>query len=145
MGKGIHAVIKLLCHGICLLLLVSNGLSESPLTVTSPDGNLSVTFEVKSNPQPYLPGQRAYSRAGRDLGLRDVQTVSQEWPLWNAGLHPMHIAVVLCTIVTNRHRREAAAAETAWGTLRIRIRGQCLPQLRFTGWGPCNGEGFRGS
>ena len=62
MGKGIHAVIKLLCHGICMLLLVSNGLAESPLTVTSPDGNLSVTFEVKANLQPYLPGQRAYYR-----------------------------------------------------------------------------------
>jgi len=63
MGKKIHAVIKLLLSpGICLLLLVSNGLAASPLSVTSPDGNLSVTFEVKSNPQPYLPGERAYYR-----------------------------------------------------------------------------------
>ncbi|HEX5411792.1 MAG TPA: glycoside hydrolase family 97 protein [Terriglobia bacterium] len=60
MGKGIHAVIKLLCPWICLLLFISNGLAASPLTLASPDGNLSVTFEVKPNPQPYLPGQRAY-------------------------------------------------------------------------------------
>jgi alpha-glucosidase len=31
-----------------------------PLELKSPDGNLSVTFELKENPQPYLPGERAY-------------------------------------------------------------------------------------
>ena len=31
-----------------------------PLTATSPDGNLSVAFELKTNPQPYLSGERAY-------------------------------------------------------------------------------------
>ena len=31
-----------------------------PLELKSPDGNLSVTFELKENPQPYLPGMRAY-------------------------------------------------------------------------------------
>lgn len=73
MGKGIHTVIKLLCPGICLLLFASNGLPASPLTVTSPDGNLSVTFEIKSNPQPYLPGQRAYYRVSykRNVVLND--------------------------------------------------------------------------
>ncbi len=35
--------------------------SES-LTLNSPDGNLSIVFEVKSNPQPYLPGERACYR-----------------------------------------------------------------------------------
>ena len=33
-----------------------------PQTVVSPDGNLRVTFELKSNPQPYFPGERAYYR-----------------------------------------------------------------------------------
>ncbi|MGD0922163.1 MAG: glycoside hydrolase family 97 N-terminal domain-containing protein, partial [Terriglobia bacterium] len=28
----------------------------------TPDGNVSVTFELKSKPQPYLPGERAYYR-----------------------------------------------------------------------------------
>ena len=36
--------------------------ASAPLTVTSPDGNLAVYFEVKANPQPYLPGDRAYYR-----------------------------------------------------------------------------------
>lgn len=62
MGKGIRAVVELLYPGICLLLLASNGLAASSLTVSSPDGKISVTCEVKSNPQPYLPGQRAYYR-----------------------------------------------------------------------------------
>ena len=63
MGKGIHSVRNGLCIGSCLVLLVAlNGLGASPLTVTSPGGTLSVTFELKSNPQPYLPGLRAYYR-----------------------------------------------------------------------------------
>jgi len=36
--------------------------AEEPLAVASPDGNLKVEFELKSNPQPYLPGERAYYR-----------------------------------------------------------------------------------
>ncbi|HXH50043.1 MAG TPA: glycoside hydrolase family 97 protein [Terriglobia bacterium] len=63
MGKGIHGVIKQLCLGSCLTLWVAlNGFGASPLTVTSPGGTLSVTFELKSNAQPYLPGERAYYR-----------------------------------------------------------------------------------
>jgi len=41
------------------------GLSAAPAepeTATSPDGNVRVTFELKSNPQPYLPGERPYYR-----------------------------------------------------------------------------------
>jgi alpha-glucosidase len=33
-----------------------------PLTVSSPDGNLTVSLSVKANPQPYLPGERIYYR-----------------------------------------------------------------------------------
>jgi len=32
------------------------------MTVSSPDGSISVHLEIKANPQPYLPGQRAYYR-----------------------------------------------------------------------------------
>lgn len=39
--------------------------ASAPLAVTSPDGKLTVSIEVKSNPQPYLPGKR---RAPRRLG-----------------------------------------------------------------------------
>lgn len=47
--------------------------ANAPLTVTSPDGNLSVSLELKSNPQPYLPGERLYyhiSYQGKPI-LRD--------------------------------------------------------------------------
>jgi alpha-glucosidase len=33
-----------------------------PLTISSPDGNLILSFELKANSQPYLPGERAYFR-----------------------------------------------------------------------------------
>ena len=48
------------------LLLV--GLSPSisraaePLEVSSPDGNLTISFSLKENPPPYAAGQRAYYR-----------------------------------------------------------------------------------
>ncbi len=45
------------------------GYASEPLTLTSPDGNISLFFELKSNPQPYLPGQRAYYR----VSYRGVQ------------------------------------------------------------------------
>jgi alpha-glucosidase len=35
-------------------------LAAPPLTLTSPDGALAVSFQLKSLPQPYLPGLRAY-------------------------------------------------------------------------------------
>ena len=38
------------------------GPAIQPLMVTSPDGNNSISFELKTLLQPYLPGQRAYYR-----------------------------------------------------------------------------------
>ena len=35
-------------------------LGSETLSVTSPDGSLKAEFELKANPQPYLPGVRAY-------------------------------------------------------------------------------------
>jgi len=51
-------------------------LAAGPLTVTSPDGNVSITFELKSKPQPYLPGERAYYRVSYK-----GQAVLQDSPL----------------------------------------------------------------
>jgi alpha-glucosidase len=63
MGKGIRDFMKPVCLGGCFLFFLAvNGLAAAPLSVTSPDGNLAVTFEVKANGQPYLPGERAYYR-----------------------------------------------------------------------------------
>src|SRR5271157_3793801 len=46
------------------LLLVSPSLNfgSKPLAVSSPDGDIKVEVELKANPQPYLPGERAYYR-----------------------------------------------------------------------------------
>lgn len=47
--------------------------ASQPLTATSPDGNLVITFELKAMPQPYLGGVRAYYRVsykGQEV-LRD--------------------------------------------------------------------------
>src|ERR1035441_8996106 len=38
------------------------GFASGSLTVTSPDGNIAISFELKSNLQPYLRGERAYYR-----------------------------------------------------------------------------------
>jgi alpha-glucosidase len=63
MGKGIPAFVKPIVLGACFLfILAANGFSAAPLSVTSPDGNLTVAFELKQNPEPYLPGRRAYYR-----------------------------------------------------------------------------------
>ncbi len=63
LGRGIGALVKSICLASCLFLVLAiNGLAATSLSVTSPDGNLSLTFELKSNPQPYLPGERAYYR-----------------------------------------------------------------------------------
>jgi alpha-glucosidase len=43
-------------------LASERGLVAGPLEVKSPDGKLSVAFELKTNPQPFLPGERAYYR-----------------------------------------------------------------------------------
>jgi alpha-glucosidase len=43
-------------------LASERGLAAGPFEVKSPDGRLSVAFELKTNPQPFLPGERAYYR-----------------------------------------------------------------------------------
>ena len=53
---------------VCLVALsamevaAEQGFPRQPLQVTSPDGKISVSFEMKTNPQPYLPGERPYYR-----------------------------------------------------------------------------------
>jgi alpha-glucosidase len=43
-------------------LAAANVFAREPLELKSPDGSFTVTFELKQNPQPYLPGERAYYR-----------------------------------------------------------------------------------
>jgi alpha-glucosidase len=63
MGKGIPAFVKVIVLSACFLFILgADAFSAAPLSVTSPDGNLTVTFELKQNPQPYLSGRRAYYR-----------------------------------------------------------------------------------
>ncbi|HMD85385.1 MAG TPA: glycoside hydrolase family 97 protein [Terriglobia bacterium] len=58
-----------MCQRICFAMIfalgyvwvaVMMGFASEPLTITSPDGNISISFELKADPQPYLPGERAY-------------------------------------------------------------------------------------
>ena len=44
------------------LLAVRSARAADDLTVASPDGRVVVSFALKSLPQPYLPGERAYYR-----------------------------------------------------------------------------------
>jgi hypothetical protein len=59
----------------------SKGYSSEALAVTSPDGSIPVSFQIKANPQPYLPEERAYYRVsyrGVPL-LRVLLWVSTFW------------------------------------------------------------------
>ena len=44
------------------LLVFPDGLAAEPSALSSPDGRLAITVEVKSNPQPYRLGERIYYR-----------------------------------------------------------------------------------
>ena len=44
------------------MIAPSLNFGSEPLAVTSPDGSIKVEVELKANPQPYLPGERAYYR-----------------------------------------------------------------------------------
>ena len=46
----------------CLSALSGRVEAAEPLAVSSPDGKLTISFALKANPQPYLPGLRAYYR-----------------------------------------------------------------------------------
>jgi alpha-glucosidase len=61
MRKRILADLKPICLGVCFLaVFVFQGCATKPLTLNSPNGDLTISFKIKSNPQPYLPGERAY-------------------------------------------------------------------------------------
>jgi alpha-glucosidase len=47
---------------ILMLVPTPGARAADALSVTSPNGNLVISFALKSNPQPYLPGMRAYYR-----------------------------------------------------------------------------------
>ncbi len=58
------AVLAGFLASLCLPALCAH--AADSLTVASPDGKIVVTFQLKSNPQPYLPGERAYYRVDYD-------------------------------------------------------------------------------
>ena len=62
MRTGMAAVLETFLVAGLSAISPSSSLGAEPLSVTSPDGNLKVEFELKANPQPYLPKMRAYSR-----------------------------------------------------------------------------------
>ena len=69
-------MLSIACVVLLAAIVADSVLAAEPLTVTSPDGNVSITFELKSKPQPYLPGERAYYRVSYQ-----GQVVLQDSPL----------------------------------------------------------------
>jgi alpha-glucosidase len=62
MSEKVSSVLIVLLFAGLAWAPARQAMASEPLTVTSPDGNLSVTLELKANPQPYLAGERAYYR-----------------------------------------------------------------------------------
>src|SRR5690348_12660582 len=62
MLRQISVSTTLLLLAALMLGVPTEGWVSEPLTVSSPDGNITLTFELKSKPRPYLPGERAYYR-----------------------------------------------------------------------------------
>ena len=70
----------------------ATGLASGPLAVSSPDGNIEISFQLKCNPQPYLSGERAYYRVSykgqqvlgdSPLGLdfKDAKALDQDFAI----------------------------------------------------------------
>ncbi len=58
MKKNVSAVLAIAFISFAPLAAAAS----EPLTVSSPSGDVVLTFEIKALPQPYLPGERAYYR-----------------------------------------------------------------------------------
>src|ERR1019366_8166367 len=74
-----------------------SGFASGPLTVTSPDGNIEISFQLKANSQPYLAGERAYYRVSykgqqvlgdSPLGLdfKDARPLDQDFAMVGSDL-----------------------------------------------------------
>ena len=78
-------------------IAATTGFASGPLIVTSPDGNIEVSFQLKANSQPYLSGERAYYRvsykgqqvlADSPLGLdfKDAKALDQDFAIVGSDL-----------------------------------------------------------
>jgi alpha-glucosidase len=57
--KYARVILNVAIAGLAFTWTVS-GLAKQSIELKSPDGKISVIFELKENPQPYFPGVRAY-------------------------------------------------------------------------------------
>jgi alpha-glucosidase len=62
MARGFISLIVVTTALLLSLVPVHSARAADDLTVASPDGKVAISFALKSNPQPYLPGVRAYYR-----------------------------------------------------------------------------------
>jgi alpha-glucosidase len=80
-------------------LASERGRAAGPYEVKSPDGRLSVALELKTNPQPFLPGERAYYRVSYNghpvltdspLGLdfKGAPALDRDFEIVATDLHP---------------------------------------------------------
>jgi len=82
---------------VAIWIAATTGFASGPLTVTSPDGNIEISFQLKANSQPYLSGERAYYRvsykgqqilADSPLGLdfKDAKALDQDFAIVGSDL-----------------------------------------------------------
>jgi alpha-glucosidase len=62
MSKKTFLSLAILVVACFVLSPITPAFSSEPLAVSSPNGDLTIILELKENPQPYLPGERAYYR-----------------------------------------------------------------------------------
>ena len=62
MVRGLTSLFLATSALLLALVQAPSARAAEDLTVASPDGKVVVSFALKSNPQPYLPGERAYYR-----------------------------------------------------------------------------------
>jgi alpha-glucosidase len=84
-----------------------------PLRLSSPGGDVTVTFAIKANPRPYRPGERAYYR----IAYKGVP-ILRDSPL---GLELLGAGALACDfeVVDTTRRTEDSSWENRLGTRRV--------------------------
>jgi alpha-glucosidase len=134
MLKGESTVILALAFLATLGLPAAAAQAPPPVTVSSPDGKIVVSFELKSNPQPYLPGERAYYRVSYDgkpvlsdsplgLDLAGARPLDQDFEIVDMDRHT-HDGEWTDSFGTRRNIRDH------YNQLRIALREREAPRRR---------------
>ena len=66
MARGFTSLTAVTAALLLSLVSTRSARATDELKVASPDGKMVISFALKSNPQPYLPGVHAYYRVSYD-------------------------------------------------------------------------------